>query len=97
MADMLQVNRALTTLVLASNDIGVPDGLSVSRDEWDNTMNYKHADGRTQTERQQGTSSGIVALAKALEVNRALTCLYLYDNGIGVGGAQAIAAALPRS
>ena len=87
-------NRALTTLVLASNDIGVPDGWSTERDWRGNIKNYKHADGRTQKERPQGTSSGIVALAKALEVNRALKSADLAGNQIGDEGAAAISKAL---
>ena len=58
---------------------------------------YKHTDGRTQKERPQGTSSGVLALAESLKVNRALTSLNLYGNQIGAGGAKAIADSLPQS
>ena len=86
----------MTSLNLWANDIGVPDGWSTERDFMGDIQNYKHADGRTQRARPQGTSSGIVALAKALEA-RALTSLDLRWNEIGAGGARAIAAALPQS
>ena len=87
-AKCMEFNRALTTLVLASNDIGVPDGWSTERNFMGAIENYKHADGRTQKERPQGTSSGIVALAKALEVNRALNSVDLRDNRIKNAGKQ---------
>ena len=95
LADILQVNRALTTLNLASNDIGVPDGWSMERDMFG--PKYKHTDGRTQGERPQGTSSGVMALAESLKVNRALASLDLRNNRIGAEGAKAIADSLPQS
>ena len=91
------VNRSLTTLDLDTNDIGVPDGWSTERDAMGEVKNYKHADGRTQRARPQGTSSGIVALAKALEVNRSLNTLNLRYNGLGDEGARHIAAALTHA
>ena len=96
-AKMLVVNRSLTTLNLASNDLAVPDGWSIERNAWGEFRHYKHTDGRTQGERPQGTSSGVVALAGSLKVNRSLTSLNLKFNQIGAGGAQAIAAPLPQS
>ena len=47
------------------------------------TPKYKHTDGRTQGERPQGTSSGVMALAESLKVNRALMALDLSNNNIG--------------
>ena len=41
--------------------------------------------------------SDAVLLSFDLEVNRALTSLNLYDNGIGDDGARAIADSLPQS
>ena len=41
--------------------------------------------------------SGVIALAEALKVNRALTSLNLRANKIGAGGAKAIAGSLPQS
>ena len=87
------INRALTTLNLASNDIGVPDGWSIERYSSGNFRHYKHTDGRTQKERPQGTSSGVLALAESLKVNRALTSVNLLKNDLGDGAAAVVAAA----
>ena len=38
-----------------------------------------------------------IIVAKCMEFNRSLTSLNLYHNGIGDGGAEAIAAAIPQS
>ena len=54
---------------------------------------YMYADGVLQVQ----NISGVVALAEALEVNRALTSLNLEYNRIGAGGAKAIADSLPQS
>ena len=43
------------------------------------------------------STAGAQAIAKMLVVNRALTSLNLRNNGVGAGGAKAIAAALPQS
>ena len=69
----------------------------MERDRYGDLKGYKHTDGRTQEERPQGTSSGVMALAESLKVNRSLTSLDLYGNEIEAGGAKAIAAALPQS
>ena len=91
LADMLQVNRALTTLNLGSNDIGVPDGWSIERgydSDGDETLKYKHTDGSSQAEFPQGTSSGVIALAESLKVNRALNSVDLRWNEIPGEGKQ---------
>ena len=47
-AKMLVVNRALTTLNLGSNEIGVPDGWSIERESRGRFKHYKHTGGGTQ-------------------------------------------------
>ena len=90
----LEFNRALTTLNLASHDIGVPDGWFIERTTRGSFKQYKHTGGRTQKERPQGTSSGVVALAESLTVNRALKSADLSDNNIGTDGIRALCDAL---
>ena len=84
----IRVNRALTTLDLRFNDIGVPDGWSIERSKYGDFEHYKHTDGRTQKELPQGTSSGVVALAESLKVNRALNSVDLSYNDIPDEGKQ---------
>ena len=85
----------LTSLNLYKNGIGIPDGWIVEFDSWGDFKHFKHDDGRTQEEHPGGVCSAVVALAEAL-VNTPLTTLDLMNNQIGLEGAKAIAAALPR-
>ena len=76
------INRSLTTLHLASTDIGLPDGWSIERYSFGRFKYYRHTDGRTQRERPKGTSSGVTALAGSLKVNRSLNSVDLRRNDI---------------
>ena len=104
MADMLQVNRALTVLNLADNHIG---GHYIKQDDvegssfkvgdavrWNGMAGTiskeKESDGKIFVHFQQG----IQAIAQALKVNRALKSANLGMNNIGDEGAIAISAAL---
>ena len=90
------VNRALKSANLAENDIGDEGAIAISAAlETNTTLTALNLQAKILG--VQITAKGAQAFAKMLEVNRALTSLDLYHNGIGAGGAEAIAAALPQS
>jgi hypothetical protein len=89
------VSAPLKTLDLSKNGIGAPDGWAIKYDDWGRVEGYTHSDGRTQKQRPEGVSSGVIALVEAL-VNAPLTNLDIGRNDIGVEGAKAIAAVLPQ-
>ena len=97
LANMLQFNRALTSLGLSSNSIVVSRGGGWTHDP-NAYWKYVHTDGRKTDDRPDGVDfeadlSGIQALAGALKVNRALTSVNLLRNDLGGGAAAVVAAA----
>eukprot|EP00936_MAST-01D_sp_MAST-1D-sp1_P001921 g1921.t1 len=105
LAGMLQVNRALNTLGLSQNNIGVYE--YVKKDQLQGTS-FKEGD-TVQYNGQQFTISmdenshgdlkvqnisGVIALAEALKVNRALKNVDLSSNKLGTEGIRALCSAL---
>ena len=88
-------NRALKSANLAENEIGDEGAIAISAALESNTSLTK-LDLSSQAYGDIGTA-GAQAIAKMLVVNRALTSLNLRHNGIGAGGAKAIADSLPQS
>ena len=92
----LEFNRALKSANLAENDIGDGGAIAISAALETNSaltsLNLQGSSFGTKI-----TAKGAQAIVKMLEANRALTSLNLWDNQIGAGGAEAIAAALPQS
>ena len=97
----IRVNRALTSVNLLKNDLG--DGAAAIVAAAKQGGNIKTLcgikEGQTEVDLRSNRlkAPDAVLLSFDLEFNRALTSLGLYNNEIGVGGAKAIAAALPQS
>ena len=89
-------NRSLISANLDYNDIGDEGAIAISAALESNTtledLSLKAGILGTKI-----TAVGAQAIAKMLVVNRALTSLNLRNNGIGAGGARAIADSLPQS
>jgi hypothetical protein len=89
-------NGALSVLNLASNNLGalvLPAGWT--HQEGLRGDVYKDIDGREQRN-NPGKPEGIIAIANAIPDMRAMTSLNLASNVLGVEGAKAIAACLPK-
>eukprot|EP00936_MAST-01D_sp_MAST-1D-sp1_P002314 g2314.t1 len=108
LAGMLQVNRSLTALDVGGNAIGddgksaIGDALlssSTSRLQFLTCSEWSiKADTSSLTlHGKRLNAADAKLLAGVIKFNRALTSLDLYNNEIGAGGAEAIAAALPQS
>ena len=90
------INRALKSANLAENDVGDEGAVAISAAlENNNTLTELNLAAKWGGVKISAT--GAQAIAKMLAVNRALTSLDLGYNGVGAGGAQAIADALPQS
>ena len=92
----IRVNRALISANLDYNDIGDEGAIAISAALESNTT-LEDLSLKSYSSGAKITAVGAQAIAKMLVVNRALTSLDLRQNAIGVGGAEAIAAALPQS
>ena len=99
---MLQVNRSLNSINLLGNDLN-EDGLAHIATAWEQSNTLKSicgiAAGATTADLPGRGIDAVSARIIALELrfNRALISLDLHWNGIGVGGAKAIADSLPQS
>jgi hypothetical protein len=99
LASELSDKRAMAVLNLANNRLGklvLPEGWSESKGcAW--LYGYTHTDGREQKEAPEGAKcEGIIALANVIPDMGAMTSLNLASNELGVEGAKAIAACLPK-
>jgi hypothetical protein len=82
-ADAIRDTGALTSLNLASNNLGepvLPDGWSI-KDKGMSCEKYVHADGREQKD-HPSKPEGVIALANAIPNMRALSKLVMRENGI---------------
>jgi hypothetical protein len=98
-AEYLKGNEAMTSLNLANNNIGElvhPQNLGWTREEVGGSFVFRHPDGREQPDAPKSEPVGAIALANAIPDMRALTCLNLASNSLGVEGAKIIAACLPK-
>ena len=101
MANMLQFNRALTSVNLLKNDLEEGAALIVAAAKQQGNIKTLCGieEGKTKLNfsYQELEAPDAVLLSFDVEFNRALTSLNLLSNQIGAGGAKAIADSLPQS